>query len=41
MVGAKHVSTTHDYLIPIEEFQAISTVPTGSIERSEGYSGGY
>ena len=41
MVGAKHVNSPHDYLIPIEKFQATSTAPTGSIERSGGYSGGY
>ena len=37
MVGAKHVDTTHDYLIPLKKQQNISTNPTGSVE----YSGGY
>ena len=41
MVGAKHVKSPHDYLIPIEEFRATSTAPTGSVEGSGGYSGGY
>ena len=41
MVGAKHINSPHDYLIPIEELQAISTAPTGSVQGSGGYSGGY
>lgn len=41
MVGAKHINSPHDYLVPIKESQATSIVPTGSIERSGGYSGGY
>ena len=41
MVGANHVITSHDYLIPIDKSQAIPTSITGSVKRSEGYSGGY
>jgi len=41
MVGAKHVNSPHDYLIPIEKLEAMSTNLTGSVERSGGYSGGY
>tara|TARA_B100000780_G_scaffold263516_1_gene217454 strand:+ start:1432 stop:2259 length:828 start_codon:yes stop_codon:yes gene_type:complete len=37
MVGAKHVNTSHDYLVPINEFQPQLLNPTGSVE----YSGGY
>lgn len=37
MVGAKHIDTTHDYLIPLKKLQNMSTNPTGSVE----YSGGY
>ena len=40
-LGLSMVKSPHDYLIPIEEFRATSTAPTGSVEGSGGYSGGY